>query len=125
MRASTSLNYAAGRREKIPALIWCGNLSASFGTDAAAWSPWKDKAKSSLLANFPKHLCLDEAALIAALQQPWSNGPVERHVHPLKADQALHVWPRQIRSATTSRRECRMNLLSAVERLKTSATIDC
>jgi transposase len=37
-----------------------------------------------LLANFAKHLCHDEAALLASLQQPWSNGPVEGHVHRLK-----------------------------------------
>jgi transposase len=52
--------------------------------DAAAWPNWKDGAKSSLLASFAKHLGHDEAALLAALQQPWSNGPVEGHVHRLK-----------------------------------------
>jgi len=52
--------------------------------DAAAWPKWKDRAKSSLLASFAKHLCHDEVALLAALQQPWSNGPVEGHVHRLK-----------------------------------------
>jgi transposase len=52
--------------------------------DAVAWPNWKDSAKNSLLASFAKHLCHDEAALLAALQQPWSNGPVEGHVHRLK-----------------------------------------
>jgi transposase len=37
-----------------------------------------------LLANFTKHLCRDEAAFCAALQQPWSNGPVEGRMHRLK-----------------------------------------
>jgi transposase len=36
------------------------------------------------LANFAKQLCRDEAALLAALQQPWSNGPVEGHIHWMK-----------------------------------------
>jgi transposase len=36
------------------------------------------------LSNFAKHLCRDEAAVVAALQLPWSNGPVEGHVHGLK-----------------------------------------
>lgn len=58
--------------------------SCCGGGDAAAWSNWKDSAKSSLLASFAKHLCRDEAALLAALQQPWNNGPVEGHVHRLK-----------------------------------------
>jgi len=31
-----------------------------------------------------KKTCQDEAALMAALQYPWSNGPVEGHVHRLK-----------------------------------------
>jgi transposase len=42
------------------------------------------EAKNSLLANFANHLRRDEAALLAALQQPWSNGPVEGHIHRLK-----------------------------------------
>jgi transposase len=52
--------------------------------DPIAWMKWKEDAKSSLLASFAKHLCQDEAALMAALQHPWSNGPVEGHVHRLK-----------------------------------------
>jgi transposase len=45
---------------------------------------WRDAATTSLLANFTKHLCRDEKAVLAALQQPWSNGPVEGQVHRLK-----------------------------------------
>jgi transposase len=41
-------------------------------------------ATCAALANFAKHLCRDEKAVLAALQQPWSNGPVEGHVHRLK-----------------------------------------
>jgi transposase len=52
--------------------------------DAVAWKNWKEGAKTSLLASFAKHLCMDEAAVLAALQHPWSNGPVEGHVHRLK-----------------------------------------
>ena len=52
--------------------------------DAAAWPMWRKRARTSLLANFAKHLCRDEAALLAAIQQPWSNGPVEGNVHRLK-----------------------------------------
>jgi transposase len=37
-----------------------------------------------LLASFAKYLCHDEDTLLAALQQPWSNGPVEGHVQRLK-----------------------------------------
>lgn len=63
----------------------CENSSSqNQQRDAAAWSSWKDRAKNSLLASFAKHLCHDEAALLAALQQPWSNGPVEGRIHRLK-----------------------------------------
>ena len=36
------------------------------------------------LSGFAKHLCRDEAAFPAALEQPWSNGPVEGYIHSLK-----------------------------------------
>jgi hypothetical protein len=37
--------------------------------DAAAWLRWRDAAPASPLANFAKHLCRDEEAVLAALQQ--------------------------------------------------------
>ena len=52
--------------------------------DAAAWPLWYETAVSGPLAGFAKHLCRDEAAFLAALQHPWSNGPVEGHIHRLK-----------------------------------------
>jgi transposase len=52
--------------------------------DAAAWPSWYETAVSGPLAGFAKYLCRDEAAFLAALQQPWSNGPVEGHIHRLK-----------------------------------------
>lgn len=52
--------------------------------DASAWPCWREQAEHSQLANFARHLNHDEAALLAALQQPWSNGPVEGHIHRLK-----------------------------------------
>jgi transposase len=52
--------------------------------DAAAWPRWREDAKASPLVHFAKHLCKDEPALLAALNQPWSNGQVEGQVHRLK-----------------------------------------
>ncbi len=52
--------------------------------DAGAWPDWQLTAATGALAAFARHLCRDEAAFLAALQQPWSNGPVEGHVHRLK-----------------------------------------
>jgi transposase len=67
----------------------CASLAREFRRivrqrDIAAWPQWRKAASSGPLSNFAKHLCRDEAAVLAALQHPWSNGPVEGHVHRLK-----------------------------------------
>ena len=73
----------------MPEIATCASLAREFcrmirQRDAAAWPKWREDAKTSLLANVAQHLCRDEAALLAAMQQPWSNGPVEGNVHRLK-----------------------------------------
>jgi transposase len=72
-----------------PEIATCASVAREFvriirERDAVGWKKWKQDAKTSMLASFAKHLCHDEAALMAALQYPWSNGPVEGHVHRLK-----------------------------------------
>jgi transposase len=57
---------------------------SSAWSAGAAWLRWRDAAPASPLENFAKHLCRDEKAVLATLQQPWSNGPVEGQVHRLK-----------------------------------------
>lgn len=52
--------------------------------DTAAGTAWRNATTVTPFANFTKHLCRDEAAFLAALQQPWSNGPVEGHIRRLK-----------------------------------------
>ena len=52
--------------------------------DLGAWPRWLEQAGHTSLAGFATHLQRDEAAVRAALQLPWSNGPVEEHVHRLK-----------------------------------------
>jgi transposase len=52
--------------------------------DSAAWPGWLQSARTTALANFASHLMRDEDAVLAALKTPWSNGPVEGHVHRLK-----------------------------------------
>lgn len=81
--------YIAELCRRSPEIAVCADLAREFvriirQRDAVAWPNWKDRTKGTLLASFAKHLCYDEAALLAALQQPWSNGPVEGHVHRLK-----------------------------------------
>jgi transposase len=49
-----------------------------------AWPAWRLLASHSPLASFAKHLSRDEAAVRAALEYHWSNGPVEGNVHRLK-----------------------------------------
>jgi transposase len=72
-----------------PQIDSCASLAREFSRivrqrDIAAWPHWRDAAPSGPLSNFAKHLCRDEAAVVASLQHPWSNGPVEGHVHRLK-----------------------------------------
>ena len=52
--------------------------------DSAAWSGWLQSAQTTALASFASRLMRDLDAVFAALQTPWSNGPVEGHVHRLK-----------------------------------------
>jgi transposase len=72
-----------------PEIANCASVAREFcrivrQRDVAAWPHWRDATSSGPLSNFARHLCRDEAAVLAALQQPWSNGPVEGHVHRLK-----------------------------------------
>ncbi len=52
--------------------------------DLPAWARWREAARHTPLASFARHLCMDEAAVKAALKHKWSNGPVEGNVHRLK-----------------------------------------
>jgi transposase len=74
---------------KSPEIATLASWAREFGRiirkrDVDAWPQWCKDAKSSLLATFAKYLCRDEKAVLAALQQPWSNGPVEGNIHRLK-----------------------------------------
>jgi transposase len=52
--------------------------------DSTAWPSWLQSAKGTALASFAAHLIRDQAAVLAALETPWSNGQVEGQVHRLK-----------------------------------------
>jgi transposase len=52
--------------------------------DLAAWPEWLEAAKHTALGRFACGLTRDRDAVEAALQLPWSNGPVEGQVHRLK-----------------------------------------
>jgi transposase len=70
--------------------------------DLTAWPKWRDLVSHSLLASFAKHLCRDEAAVTAALEYAWSNGPVEGNVHRLKLIKRSMYGVRQLRTAARS-----------------------
>jgi len=75
--------------QRSPEIAQCASLSREFfrivrERDPTAWPAWRKAAFASPLANFAKHLQRDEYALLAALQQSWSNGPVEGQIHRLK-----------------------------------------
>jgi transposase len=74
---------------RFPEIATCASLAREFcriiqERDAAAWLRWRETATRSPLTNFTKHLCRDEEAVLAALQQPWSKGRVEGQVTRLK-----------------------------------------
>ncbi len=52
--------------------------------NSTAWPSWLQSAKGTALASFAANLIRDQAAVLAALQMPWSNGQVEGQVHRLK-----------------------------------------
>ena len=52
--------------------------------DGGAWTEWLESARSTSVASFAAQLVRDQDAVQAALRLPWSNGPVEGHVHRLK-----------------------------------------
>lgn len=84
-----SRTYLEELSKRAPEIATCASLAREFcrivrQRDATAWPQWRDAASSGPLSNFAKHLCHDEAATLAALQHPWSNGPVEGQVHRLK-----------------------------------------
>jgi transposase len=54
------------------------------GSALVALPTWLQSAKGTALANFAGNLIRDQAAVLAALQTPWSNGQVEGQVHRLK-----------------------------------------
>jgi transposase len=74
---------------RCPEITSCAVLAREFfriirDRDTTAWPIWRDATALSPFASFTRHLCRDEAAFLAALKHPWSNGPVEGHVHRLK-----------------------------------------
>jgi transposase len=52
--------------------------------DVEALRPWLQDATASLLASFANGLRTEEAAVAAALAEPWSNGQTEGHITKLK-----------------------------------------
>ncbi|WP_246694829.1 transposase [Methylobacterium sp. WL6] len=52
--------------------------------DPAGLTPWLEAAAATDLGGFVTGLRQDEAAVRAAIVEPWSNGPVEGQVNRLK-----------------------------------------
>ena len=65
-----------------PDLACCADVAREFfrivrTRDLNAWPAWHLLASHSPLASFAKHLSRDEAAVCAALEYHWSNGPLK------------------------------------------------
>ena len=73
----------------IPALAAARKLTDRF-TDMVrnaretALVAWLDEAEDSLIASFARGLRSDQAAVAAALREPWSNGQTEGQINRLK-----------------------------------------
>jgi transposase len=87
--SETSKAYLDELFRRSPEIATTAELAREFfrivrDRDLSAWPNWRESALHSPLASFTRHLCRDEAAVLAALQYKWSNGPVEGNVHRLK-----------------------------------------
>lgn len=87
--SEASLPYLEELFRRSPEIATAASVAREFfrmvrKRDLAAWGPWRESALKSPLASFARHLCRDEAAVKAALEHAWSNGPVEGNVHRLK-----------------------------------------
>jgi transposase len=73
----------------LPALVTARSLTDRFtdmvrnGSDDAL-NRWLDEAENSAIASFARGLRADQAAVAAALREPWSNGQTEGQINRLK-----------------------------------------
>ncbi len=71
-------SYLHQLNQRSPEIARCAELAREFfriirQRDTANWPAWRDATAESPFANFTKHLCRDQAAFLAALQQPWEH----------------------------------------------------
>jgi transposase len=88
-QSESSLPYLEELFRRSPEIATAATVAREFfrvvrKRDLAAWEPWLQSALESPLVSFAKHLSRDAAAVKAALEHGWSNGPVEGNVHRLK-----------------------------------------
>lgn len=81
--------FVIALRERSPTIATAADLIARFGRmvkdkTPAAFDGWLRAAEASALASFAVGLRRDEAAVRAALSEPWSNGQTEGQVNRLK-----------------------------------------
>jgi transposase len=82
-------DYLQELARRCPEIAACAAVAREFARmvrerDPNAWCAWLQSAKNTPLARFSESLLRDKAAVLAALQLPWSNGQVEGQVHRLK-----------------------------------------
>jgi transposase len=76
--------------EQSPAIADATNIAEAFVRlirehDASQFDAWIEKARESELKRFAMGIEEEHDSVKAALELPWSNGPVEGHVHRLKS----------------------------------------
>jgi transposase len=73
----------------IPGLVLARDLVDRFQSlirkrNADALDPWIDDAAQSMISSFAKGLADDRPAVVAAIEEPWSNGQTEGQITKLK-----------------------------------------
>ena len=73
----------------MPTLVEAREIIAEFHLmirreTEAAFIPWIERARASLIAAFASGVAKDEAAVRAAITSPWSNGQTEGQITRLK-----------------------------------------
>ena len=85
--------FLAHLAKEAPDLAWAGELAASFATlvkdkaskdRATRFEDWLSSARGTELNAFVRGICRDHDAVLAAVVEPWSTGPVEGQINRLK-----------------------------------------
>ncbi|WP_211322855.1 hypothetical protein [Palleronia aestuarii] len=71
---------------------------------------WLDEAATSEIASFTRGLVADQAAVVAALTEPWFKGQTKGRTQPPEDPQTPDIWQGQHRASQSASGHCIMTL---------------